>query len=271
MIGIPRRPKGGFGNRLWTYLNLRILADNLRASYFSVNHEDRYLIRGINRGPIIPIGFRKMIEIRPSHMEPNDLRGVLEEALDSYSLVSLRGPMLGEVFAANEFDGVSQRTLIRAQVCDSVRKQSTDYESATVHLRGGDFVDWHPEAILGVDYYIPAIETALKMRGNLVFRVCRDDPQHPALESVTAYLSQKGILAKEHHCINPLACDFVAMADSKVLISSPSTFSILAGILGSALVVQSRDWAESRAQSGEKFWQRVIANSFPNYRVGALV
>ena len=271
MIGIPRRPKGGFGNRVWTYLNLRILADNLRSSYFSVNQEDRKLIRGIDRRPVVPLRFRKVLTVRTPLIEPNELRGVLEEALDSYSLVSLRGPMLGEVFAANEFDGVSQRSLIRAQVCDSVRKQSTDHESATVHLRGGDFADWHPEAILGADYYIPAIDRALELRDNLVFRVCRDDPHHPALESVTAYLSQKGILAKEHHCIDPLACDFVAMADSKVLISSPSTFSILAGILGSALVVQSRYWAESRAQRGEKFWQRVIDNSLPSYPIQALI
>lgn len=179
--------------------------------------------------------------------------------------------MLGEVFAAHEFDGVSQRSLIRAQVCESVRKQSTDYESATVHLRGGDFVDWHPEAILGADYYIPAIDRALKLSNNLVFRVCRDDPQHPALESVTNYLRQKGILAPQHYCQNPIACDFVAMADSKVLISSPSTFSILAGILGSPLVVQSRYWAESRAQRGETFWHRVLDNSLPSYPIQALI
>lgn len=271
MIGIPRRPKGGFGNRLWTYLNLRILADNLRSSYFSLNREDRNLIRGINREPVIPLRFRKVLEVRPPLIDPNELRWVLDEALDSHYLVSIRGPMLGEVFAAHEFDGVSRRSLVRARVCESVRKHSDDNELATVHLRAGDFVDWHPEAILGVDYYLPAIEAALEVSNNIVFRVCRDDPQHPALESVTDYLRQKGILAPEHHCQNPIACDFVAMADSKVLISSPSTFSILAGILGSALVVQSRDWAESRAQRGENFWQRVLDNSLPSYPIQALI
>jgi len=51
------------------------------------------------------------------------------------------------------------------------------------------------------------------------------------------------------------ARDFLDMANSDVLISSPSTFSIWAGILGKRKkVIHSKTWVDYRAKENDIFW-----------------
>jgi len=271
LVGIARLPKGGFGNRLWAYLNLRSIAEITESSYFSKNPVDVRRVRGINRRPKLPLSARRVAEIWPRHLEEGHLVSQIQDYLFEGRVVSLRGPMLGEVFAELAQSPNSIREDILTRRCDSALRASGGERLGVLHLRGGDFADWDPTAILSSDYYLQSVEIVLEHAGSMHFRICTDDPRHPALASVKQHLSSKGLLVADHDCAQPLECDFSAMVESESLISSPSTFSILAGIIGTPFITQSRSWAENRAEKGELFWQLAVSGKLIGYPVSALV
>jgi hypothetical protein len=61
------------------------------------------------------------------------------------------------------------------------------------------------------------------------------------------------------------------MAQSEYLISSPSTFALVAGMLGKPRVIHSAQWVENRISRGEHFWQRIGEGTFPGYALERLV
>jgi len=70
-------------------------------------------------------------------------------------------------------------------------------------------------------------------------------------------------------CEHPFSCDFAALIQADRVISSPSTFAITAGFLGSGSAVHSRDWVQNRIDDGDVFWSRVRENSLNGYSVAA--
>lgn len=271
MIGIRREPRGGFGNRVLSYLSLRQIGYSHGVEYFSINRTDRTRIGGIHKPWRVPLRWRALEELPKDAPLLDDFSQKLRKNIDAGISTILKTPLLGEVLARfNEADS-SLLTSSQMRLCKIHRAQHADSPWITLHLRGTDFATWNPDAILDADYYVRALEALPSNWAELPVRVCTDDLNHPAYEVLGKHLSTKTTVITGDKCTDPLDCDFTAMAQSKYLVASPSTFSIAAGLLGNTRTIHSEYWVENRIQRGELFWQKVKENSLRGYPIEGIV
>jgi hypothetical protein len=260
-------PHGGFGNRVLSYLSLRHVAAANSVDYRSVNSSDSDLISGINRRLFFPLAWTRFQVISAADTSTDGGPDLVTSILSEGKSLVIRGAMLGETFARFAAPGSDLAIKNRAQLCQVHRNRSPGKNLVTVHMRAGDFRTWDPDAILPADYYITAINRVEEDFGPLKIRICIDDTTHPGLAETEKYIRQRGIERVEVDCLSPFECDFAAMASSRVLISSPSTFAICAGLLGTPEVIHNRAWINNRISRNELFWEKVMLNELPSYRV----
>ena len=271
-MGVRSTPRGGFGNRVLSYLSVRHLARLVEADYFFENSTDRRLIAGIHRPPRLPRwlapeqSFRASETGAPSFVD--DIASMVSRGINAV----FKGPLLGEVLV--RFADCDSREFATLSVTQCYEHTAAlgDKKLVTAHLRAGDFRDWEPKAILPAEYYITALESLDTLGpGTSQVRVCVDDPSHPALSDLQDFLAAKGLSQPAVKCPDPFQCDLAAMAESDVLVSSPSTYALVAGMLGAPRVIHSRDWIENRVSRGEEFWRRIGEGTFPGYSLEKLV
>ena len=265
-------PKGGFGNRVLTYLTIRHLARTARARYFFTDPDDRGVIRGIHR----PQKGRPLFGREAVFRAADTARdGFLEEVISlvsSGTWVSFKGPLLGEVLARFARIDSRELTALTATQCSGHLSEAASKNVLALHLRAGDFRLWEPAAILPAEYYIAAVDSISGLSPDSWHaRLCIDDRTHPALEEVVNHLSSRGFSLSEVECPNPFMCDLAAMAQAEVLVSSPSTFALVAGLLGAPRVIHSKKWVENRVSREEDFWRQIGQGVFPGYSLEALV
>lgn len=271
-IGIRATPKGGFGNRLLAFMVLRQLSDRFQAPYFSTNSVDRKVIFGIHRPRLIPA--RKSYYVRFSADELLTDQGLerVEQHLQEGQSVVLKPPLLGEPLAALSHRPPAELIRLKAKMCSNHRREQGSKALATFHLRGTDFADWEPRAILGPNYYLNALDLIRPaLPQDHLVRICTDDASHPALVPLREELDKGPMSLSEVKCASPQVCDFVAMVESRFIVSSPSTFAITAGLLGDAEVVHSKNWVDWKVTEGELFWSKIRDNKLLGYSLKALV
>ena len=271
-LGARSAPKGGFGNRVLTYLSIRHIARAVDARYFFSNPADKGLVSGIHRPNRIPRRFVPEKVFKATDTYHEGFLPEIREWVSRGNTVSLRGPLLGEVLV--RFAKTDSRELTRLTVsqCREHQQGLVGKRQITVHLRAGDFRQWDPEAILPADYYLSALESLGSLPPDeWQVRICVDDSTHSALEVLRDYLKSKDLLAPDLVCHNPFHCDLAAMAQSQILISSPSTFALVAGMLGSSRAIHSARWVENRVNRGERFWEEIGQGTFPGYALERLV
>lgn len=196
----------------------------------------------------------------------------VEQNLHDGVSVVLKPPLLGEALVALSHRPPGELIRLKSKMCSNHRREQGSKVLSTFHLRGTDFADWEPRAILGPNYYLKAlnlIRPALPQEH--LFRICTDDPSHPALVALREELRKGPMPLSEAKCASPQVCDFVAMVESKFIVSSPSTFAITAGLLGDAEVVHSRNWVDWKVTEGELFWSKIRDNMLLGYSLKALV
>jgi len=136
-----------------------------------------------------------------------------------------------------------------------------------VHLRGTDFFNWNPDAVLPIDYYRTAIEVARQMVGSKAeVALVTDDL---SMSSVVALESDLELNKNQHR--RGLEEDFSLLRGADVIVSSPSTFCIWAGILGNAKVIHSLEWVRRRAELQDGFWLDLFSGGNKYYHASALV
>ncbi len=270
-VGYSQPPKGGFGNRALSYLSLRQIAHVEGARYFSQKFPDRSLLAGIEKRRPIVGRFQSQVVVRTRDYTPEDLLNTVRELLHKPSMVTLRGPLLGEVLARCAVIDSRALTKLKARLCGHHQRERRNQALVTFHLRGGDFAQWNPEAILQVDYYLDAYHLLEKRIDGHLLRICSDDPTHPALLPLRRELLSRKFKVSRPDCSSPFRCDLAAMSQSQYLISSPSTFAMTAGLLGEAQIVHSARWVANRVERGELFWQKVQNNRLIGYPVIGLV
>ncbi len=168
---------------------------------------------------------------------------------------------------------VQARELVRYSMrqCRKHSRQLARSPLIGMHFRGTDFAAWNEEAILPASFYIDAMDRIGQHGKDCLVRICTDDPLHETVISLRQHYSSRGVLVPEIECSSPFECDFAALAESRYLISSPSTFAIVAGLLGKPAVVHSRKWVENRVAHGEEFWRQIKSATLLGYDVEALV
>lgn len=271
LIGVTRPAKGGFGNRLLGYLALRAISRSIDVGYFSLNAIDRQLVRGIYRRPFFPLRLRSTQIVEAVNSEPALLEERLLFNLRTGTTSVIRGPLLGETYAFFSNASIDTRDLVTFNTCSKFQEVLGSHAHAVLHFRAGDFEQWNLRAIHPVDYYHRAIEFISSSNSSLQMRICADNYDNSSVKEISARLAHEGLLVKPHDCRDPFTCDFAAMTRADVLVASASTFSITAGLVGTAKVIHSYEWVENRIRSGEQFWRMVRDNVLPNYSVDAIL
>ena len=270
-IGIRSTPKGGFGNRLLNYINLRELSGSLGVPWFGPNLLDRSLVKGIHRPRFWPEPLLRPVLFNRDDTLRDDFLARASDVLASRRSVILKPRLLTEALA--RFDFVSPAQLVRHRflICDSHRRQHGQGAPIVLHLRGTDFATWQPGAVLEEAYYRDALDLLAKQGlQDAAVRICTDDSEHPALEGLSVDLRRTGRLL-EGPCDNPFQCDFAAMTQAQTVVSSPSTFSITAALVGHSSAIHSRKWIDSRIQKGDLFWLKIRNRTLRGHRLVAEV
>jgi len=271
LIGVVKPAKGGFGNRLLGYLALRAISRRFEVGYFSLNHVDKKLVRGIYQRPLVPLRFTTTQIVESVNTNPASLEEQLLFNLQHGSTSVIRGPMLGETYAFFSDTEIDRPGLITFGICSEYQQISLGHHTAVLHFRSGDFEQWNSRAIHSENYYHRAIDFISSSASITQMRICADNYESVSVKKISARLAQDGLLAKSHECRDPFTCDFAAMAGAVVLVASASTYSITAGLVGGPKVIHSAEWVENRVRSGETFWRMVSDNVLPNYSVEAIL
>lgn len=271
-VGARSVPKGGFGNRVLSYLSIRHLAEEVSASYFFVDPHDRQLISGIHRPHRMLTRLAQQTVFRAVDTQRDTFVDEVVDAISHGRFAVFKGPLLGEVLVRFAKTDSRKLTQLRAQQCTRHQKSLGSRKLITTHLRAGDFREWEPAAVLPLSYYKAALDTL----GTLAtdewrVRICVDDESHPALEGLQEDVRARGLLLDLTECDSPFDCDLASMSQSEYLISSPSTFALVAGMLGKPRVIHSAQWVENRVSRGENFWRHIGRGTFPGYALERLV
>lgn len=266
-IALRSTPKGGFGNRLLNYINLRQLSSHLGVPFLLPNKPDRSWIKGVHRPATLPWRFRTLRRFSAHEvLEPDFLR-VAREDLEAGKTLILKPRLLTEALA--RFDFLPAKSLVRHRFdfCESHRQSHPNGAPVVLHLRGTDFVDWKPGAILGEEYYREALDW-LDQHGysDSPVRICTEDVEHHALPGLRDLLDRSGRLVATQ-CTSPFECDYAAIIQAERVVSSPSTFAITASLLGGSSAIHSRKWVDSRIEAGEVFWTKIRNNTLNGHQV----
>lgn len=271
-IGIRATPKGGFGNRALSYLSIRHLAEEVGALYFFVDPHDRQLLTGIHRPRRLLTRISQQTVFRAADTQRDTFPGEVSDAISHGRSAVFKGPLLGEVLVRFAKTDSRNLTRLRAQQCAKHRKALSSRKLITAHLRAGDFREWEPAAVLPLAYYTSALDSLGPLATDeWRVRICVDDESHPALGGLREDVRARGLLLDLKECDSPFDCDLASMAQSEYLISSPSTFALVAGMLGKPRVIHSAHWVQNRVSRGENFWSHIGEGTFPGYHLERLV
>lgn len=271
-VGVRSIPKGGFGNRVLSYLTIRHIAREVKSAYFFVDPSDRKVVGGIHRPRRLPPRFSRERVFRAADTQRDTFVTEVTDAVSRGISAVFKGPLLGEALVRFARTDSKTLTQLRTTQCLRHQKALASHRLITAHLRAGDFSEWEPDAILPAEYYTSALESLGSLpTDEWRVRICFDDRMHPALAPLQHNLESRGLMLDSTDCDDPFGCDLAAMADSEYLISSPSTFALVAGMLGNTRSIHSARWVENRVNRGEKFWQRIGQGTFPGYALERLV
>ena len=139
-----------------------------------------------------------------------------------------------------------------------------------MHFRGTDFKAWNKNASLDFDYYKRAIDYCLEYftNKNNIFVLFTDDLNFLPYESTVNYLKENKQKYYLGNLENSPIYDFYQITQSDVLISSPSTFAIFAGILGkNKKIIHSKEWLDYAINNNDTFWVKLSKTQNKYYKL----
>lgn len=131
------------------------------------------------------------------------------------------------------------------------RLENNKTKTIALHFRGTDFQNWNLKAVMKPEYYFDSLEILSEKFDLSEYKIqlFTDDLAH---QTVKRILNNGEItLNSEKDYLK----SFYELSQADVLISSPSTFSYWAGVIGKEkIVVNSKKWIDSEIQRGDQFW-----------------
>lgn len=256
-IGMCKKPTGRFGNQVLQYLFLAELGMKYGVPIFhgEIDGSDIFLelakTQGYSGERIKSIIGSK--SIGPEELKTEGVEWLLRTIETENGRIILEPSILGYTLQTLYVDPNQLLTFSKNSSKDYI--STVDFKVA-LHFRGTDFAGWNPEAILNTNYYIDSIKCCRELLGdNIYFMLFTDDSKLESLQDVKKYLRENGLAFYEGTPNNDVGCDLYNMSQSDILISSPSTFSIVAGLVGKKKkVIHSKQWVNKQAQSGDVFW-----------------
>lgn len=255
MIRQANNPSGGLGNRLFQLNFLGQIANYLDNEFEFYSPLDAPFFQNVKEANLpFRHRLRRSWNLKEIISKEVSSKGAIFDAFLSKKNFNIQGSYLGETFF--RYDFCDPRTIV-------IPKFPTGLNLPRIacHFRGGDFAEWNKKAILKTEYYLRAIAkidsiTTLSLPVHLV----TDDASLTSFKEVREKLSDRLVKLETRHYIE----DFNVLANSEYLVSSPSTFSIWAGILGRNQIIHNEDWVNEQAEKEDHFWYQLKngGNSF---------
>lgn len=275
MLGINRLSAGRIGNRLFHYNFLRQISKKTEIDYFHIEFPEKEYFeemsmksrRRLNFHRPVEVSSRDVVSIPPDHF----LEFVLTQKKNNKDVL-FSPPMLGETFFDYLYYDPNEFIKIKSKFKkNSLLNSTDDVVKIGLHFRGTDFESWNEKAALKLDYYQTAICFCQEyfINQELIFSLFTDDLEYPAYKQTLSYIisefKQLPILGETN---KPPVYDLFQMSQSDVLISSPSTFAIFAGILGKKkLIIHNKKWVNYCVEKKDTFWVRLVETTNPFYNL----
>lgn len=272
MLGINNISSGRMGNRLFHFHFLRQIAKKTGIDYFHTKFPESIYFEnmGNKAKPFQP--FKKSIRLTSKEVlafNPDDFLAFIIEETKSGKNILFDPPMLGEVFFDYLFFPPNEFIRVKDEYKIDHLFNSNDKMVIGVHFRGTDFPSWNEHAALRFPYYKDAILSCLKYfkEKNPIFILFTDDPDYqPFLETVKFLQSLEDTNYYVGDNIRLPIYDFYQMSQCDVLISSPSTFAIVAGCIGKPKkIIHSKSWLDYAINKNDTFWVKLKETSNPYY------
>lgn len=279
MIGFLDVPSGRMGNVLIQYMFMRQLAERIGIECFHVRLPyHQYFEEFERRNMSLQLALSKKWRVNLKYIENIGVDAFIGEAInknrEGYSIV-LEPPLLGHLFEFME-DNPARFLKIKEKYTQEICNTDNRVEVG-LHFRGTDFKEWNSVASLTPEYYQDAIELLMKelsedLRG-VNWKLFTDDNDFPAYRDTVKYLQKKGADVLLGDANRSMIADFYQLSQCEYIISSPSTFAIVAAIIGkeNKKIIQSKRWVEYCVQNGEEFWTKMKKNQVPWYSVMAFM
>ena len=270
MICVKKISTGRLGNRLFHYHFLRQIAKKTGLEYFHPSWPDKkYFLELTNkRSPLF--SFRKKVHFSSPDilkLSSADFLKLVEEFDIQARDVVLGGPLLGEVFFDYLFYPPSDFLKIKEEF--KIDFAFNDQRIIIgLHFRGTDFKAWNPQASLEFPYYQEAINYCRDFYKDqaLAFVLFTDDLKFPAFQETIFFLKSLKQEFQIGDNRRPPIIDFYQMSQCDVLISSPSTFAVLAGCLGKPKkIIHNQAWLDYAIGKNDKFWVDLSKTTNPYY------
>lgn len=272
MLGIKKISPGRMGNRLFHYNFLRQVAQKTGIDYFHPELPDSVYFENMEKQakPFQP--FKKSIKLTSRDVlafNKDDFLAFIIEETENGKNILFEPPMLGEVFFDYLFYSPNDFITIKDQYKVNFKFDPKNRIVIGAHFRGGDFAKWNKNALLKFSYYKDAILYCLDyfVDDTPIFLLFTDDIKFPAfLETVEFLKSLKGVDFYLGDSAELPIYDFYQMSQCDVLISSPSTFSIIAGSVGTKKkIIHAKSWLDYSIKRNDTFWVKLNKTSNSYY------
>ncbi len=258
-----RAPKAGFGNRILSYLSLVSISRRV-GCHVQLSGAPEIHTRGWTQ--TLRRRSKRLSRFMPlnDHLDFDDPVVSMEQLLEACPRPRLEGALLGDVWVRVGVEHPSEILNVESWTC-SERPLSENKRIVAMHFRGGDFGMWNPQAILSLTYYAESLEYIRTALPDALVVVVTDDWSLPSVAKTLLELSASELRWSQHKCSMGLKCDFSLLRAADLVVSSPSTFAIAAGMLGTGRSIHSSEWVQDRAERGDRFWVSLLAGSVPHY------
>lgn len=276
MIGFLEKPTGRMGNVLIQYMFLRQLAVKMNTDYYHVELPYREYFDDFQKHNItIKLLFSKKWVIDNETINLLGIDKFIEYAKEKekrgYNIV-LKPPVLGHLF---DFKDSNPAVF----VCIKDKYKNVAFEddkiAVGVHFRGTDFAEWNEKASLCSSYYIEALSQIGNILGKDTYKVhlFTDDIKFETYVETVEYLNKNEIDYQEESRQSSFIRDFVLLSQCDYMVSSPSTFAIVAGVLGkeNKKIIHNKSWVDYCVENDENFWVDIKESNLSYYHIMSLV
>lgn len=272
MIGIKKVSDGQMGNRLFQYHFLKQIAKKTECEYFHCSLPDSVYFLGMEKRRRNIWSLKRPIKLTKEDIvkqKSNEFIEFVKYENNKGRDIILVPPILGDLFFDYLFYNPNEFLKIRPEYKLKINNLDENNSIVGIHFRGTDLHSWDRNTILEPEYYLKAIQHLSKeIKDAFEFVLFTDDENLPAYIETKKYLADRNFRYNIGQISLPPIYDFYQMSQCDYLISSPSTFSIFAGVLGKEKkIIHSEKWIKYALNRNDLFWKKLIDYNNRYYKI----
>lgn len=272
MVGFIEKPTGRLGNVMIQYAFLRQIAKHIGVDYFHIKmpYADNF-IGWESHNISWEIWIKRKWVVDQDFINREGIKQFIIDAkmkCEQGYIVVLKPPILGYLFEfKNENPGIY--FTINNAFCKKIQNDEGKI-IVGVHFRGGDFKKWNKLASLDFEYYHTAIEYMIELYGLEQMRILlfTDDVKFESYQKTLEYIKYRKCDYVEENSDNHMMTDFCQLTQCDAIISSPSTYAIMASVMGknNKMIFHNKKWVDYCISRNEQFWIDIACGNVPYYK-----